>query len=121
MTGFINGELKTEQNAQNTLFAADATSGVYNNQPREFSMEAKAVFNAGRALWQYYHAQLNINVNASLYDIREYFQGRNAAGRMNARSDDATYTLLIAELRAKLNALADKIKPKVYEYEFLKE
>jgi hypothetical protein len=31
------------------------------------------------------------------------------------------YTQLIAELRNKLNLLADKIKPKVYEYEFLKE
>ncbi len=40
---------------------------------------------------------------------------------MNARSNDETYTALIAELRAKLNALADKIKPKIYEYGFLKE
>lgn len=120
MTDFIQGKLKTEQAAQNSLFAVDATSGAYNNQPREFSTEAQAVFDAGRALWTYYHAQPNVNVNASLYDIREYFQGRNAAGRMNARSDDAKYTALITELRAYLNALADKIKPKVYEYGFLK-
>lgn len=37
------------------------------------------------------------------------------------RSEDATYTKLIDELRNKLSILADKIKPKVYEYEFLKE
>ena len=40
---------------------------------------------------------------------------------MNARSIDEKYTELIAELRNKLNILADKIKPKIYEYEFLKE
>ena len=121
MTDFINGKLKLAQAAQNTLFANDTVSGIYDNQPRQFSAEANAVFDAGRALWQYYHAQANVNVNASLYDIREYFQGRNAQGRMNARSDDAEYSALIAELRSKLNALADKIKPKIYEYGFLKE
>ena len=86
-----------------------------------FSEEATAVFDAGRELWKYYHAQKDVNVNASLYDIREYFQGRNDKGRMNSKSDDATYTKLIAELRSKLAILADKIKPKVYEYGFLKE
>jgi hypothetical protein len=60
-------------------------------------------------------------VNASLYDIREYFQGRNEQGRMNAKSQDAQYMTLIKELRNQLNLLADKIKPKVNEYEFLKE
>ena len=121
MTDFMNGKLKLAQAAQNTLFANDTVSGVHNNEIRQFSAEAKAVFDAGRALWQYYHAQPNVNVNASLYDIREFFQGRNAAGRMNARSDDAKYTALIGELRSKLNVLADKIKPKIYEYGFLKE
>ena len=120
MTDFINGKLKVAQAAQNTLFANETVSGAYNNQPREFSAEAKAVFDAGRALWQYYLAQQNVNVNASLYDIREFFQGRNDAGRMNARSDDAKYSALIAELRNKLNALADNIKPKIYDYGFLK-
>ena len=95
--------------------------GVYDNKPREFSEDATAVFDAGRELWKYYHAQQDINVNASFYDIREYFQGRNDKGRMNARSTDSNYTQLIGELRNKLNVLADKIKPKIYEYEFLKE
>ena len=54
-------------------------------------------------------------------NIREYFQGRNEQGRMNAKSDDARYMELISALRNKLNVLADKIKPKVYEYGFLKE
>ncbi len=86
-----------------------------------FSTEATAVFDAGRELWKYYHAQKDVNVNASLYDIREYFQGRNDKGRMNSKSDDATYMTLIGDLRSKLAILADAIKPKVYEYGFLKE
>ena len=86
-----------------------------------FSPEATAVFNAGRELWKYYHEQKEVNVNASLYDIREYFQGRNEKGRMNSKSDDATYMELIGNLRAQLAILADAIKPKVYEYGFLKE
>ena len=59
------------------------------------------------------------NVNASLYDIREYFQGRSGNGRMNAKSEDEKYNELIGNLREKLNILAQKIEPKVYEYEFL--
>jgi hypothetical protein len=86
-----------------------------------FSQEAIAVFDAGRALWKYYHAQPSVNVNASLYDIREYFQGRNDKGRMNSKSDDAVYTELIGNLREQLKYLAQKIQPKVYEYGFLKE
>lgn len=121
MTHYINGKLKVEQATEGLLFENEATVGFYDNKPREFSEEAKAVFDAGRELWKYYHAQNNNNVNASLYDIREYFQGRNDKGRMNARSTDETYTALISELRNNLNVLADKIKPKIYEYEFLKE
>lgn len=60
------------------------------------------------------------NPNASLYDIREHFQGRNEAGRMNSKSDDETYMRLIQDLRSKLKTLAKKIEPKVYEYGFLK-
>ncbi len=115
MTDFINGKIKTEN--KTNLFSTTE------NQPikREFSEDAKAVFDAGRELWTFYHSQPNVNVNASLYDIREYFQGRNGQGRMNSKSDDKTYMDLIGELRNKLNFLADNIKPKIYEYEFLKE
>ena len=121
MSNFINGKLKIEHNSENSLFDNEDNVGVYNNKARVFSNEAKAVFDAGRELWKYYHTQEDANVNASLYDIREYFQGRNDKGRMNARSNDDNYTLLIAELRNKLNVLADKINPKIYEYGFLKE
>ena len=115
MTSFIKGKLPQTEEA--SLFGDNNV----NNQPLEFSEEAKAVFDAGRALWTYYHAQPNVNVNASYYDIREYFQGRNDKGKMNAKSSDETYTALHAELKNKMAILADIIKPKIYEYEFLKE
>jgi len=88
---------------------------------RVFSSEAKAVFDAGRKLWKYYHIQPKANVNASYYDIREYFQGRNAQGKMNAKSEDEEYTELLGNLREAMKALAKKIEPKVYEYGFLRE
>ena len=99
----------------------DNTIGVQHHSALVFSEEATLVFNAGRELWKYYHSQNEVNVNASLYDIREYFQGRNDKGRMNSKSQDATYMTLIGNLREVLAILADKIKPKVYEYGFLKE
>ena len=119
MTDFIKGKIKKE-NLNNTLFNHEE---IAESKPFVFSEEATSVFDAGRELWKYYHSQndVDINVNASFYDIRAYFQGTNAQGRMNARSQDAIYTKLIGELRNKLSILTDKIKPKVYEYEFLKE
>ena len=119
MTDFIKGKIKKDSSIE-TLFKDEA---IAESKPLVFSDEATAVFDAGRELWIYYHSQndVDINVNASFYDIRAYFQGANDKGRMNARSEDATYTNLIGELRNKLSILADKIKPKVYEYEFLKE
>jgi hypothetical protein len=115
MTDFINGKIKIEN--ETDLFG----NGTNQFKKREFSEEAKGVFDSGRELWTYYHNQPNVNVNGSLYDIREYFQCRNDRGRMNSKSDDEKYMELIGELRNKLNFLADKIKPKIYEYEFLKE
>ncbi len=117
MTDFINGKLIID-NGRSGLF--DSRESEVSGK-REFSAEAKAVFDAGRELWKYYHSQENVNVNASLYDIREHFQGRNDKGRMNAKSADAHYTSLITNLRQKLNLLASKIAPKVYEHGFLKK
>ena len=114
MTKFIQGKLPTETSAQ--LFNTEKNRTT----PLQFSREAIDVFKAGKDLWKYYHAQPDCNVNAALYDIREYFQGRNDKGKMNNKSKDEHYTLLIAELRPKLKDLAKKIEPKVYEYGFLK-
>lgn len=117
MTDFIAGKIKTEQTAD--LFS----NGIPESRKTAlvFSSEARTVFDVGRELWRYYHARPKCNVNASLYDIREHFQGRNDKGKMNNRSGDETYNELIAELRAALKTLAKKIEPKVYEYGFLKE
>lgn len=124
MVDFIKGKLKQ-----------DNTSDIFGNvvtprtTPLAFSVEAKVVFDAGRLLWKYYHKTINNsssflstkpNANASLYDIREYFQGRNAKGTMNHKSEDEEYTKLIADLRGALKVLAKKIEVKVYEYGFLK-
>jgi hypothetical protein len=92
---------------------------------KTFSAEAVAVLDAGREVWKYYHDKTKNNktasVNASFYDIREYFQGRKESGTMNAKSGDETYTALLAALREKLKTLAAQIRPKVYKYGFLKE
>jgi hypothetical protein len=92
---------------------------------RTLSAEAQLVFDAGLELWKYYHRQTvgnkTVSVNASYYDIREYFQGRNDKGVMNSKSMDETYNQLLGVVRDELRALAQKIQPKVYEYGFLKE
>jgi hypothetical protein len=113
MTDFIAGKIERTN--------GDLFSNGKKQKKIVFSPEAKAVFNAGKKLWQYYHSQKKANVNASLYDIREHFQGRNASGKMNNKSDDETYNELIADLRSALKILATKIEPKVYEYGFLKK
>lgn len=92
-----------------------------NGEPIEFSEDAKAVLDAGRDLWIYYHSQDGVDVNGSLYDIKEHFQGRNDKGKMNNRSSDEVYNKKIELLRNTLNILAKKITPKVYEYGFLNE
>ena len=90
-------------------------------EPLVFSPEATAVFDAGRELWRYYHAQPNANPNASYYDIRLHFQKRNEKGKMNPKSDDVEYMRLLANLKEAMEALRLKIVPKVYEYGFLIE
>lgn len=118
MTDFIRGKHQPQAaSGSGDLFG---TSSEQRNTPLQFSETATAVFDAGRALWRYYHAQKDVNVNASLYDIREYFQGRNEKGKMNNKSQNDTYNQLISQLREQLKQLAKKIEPKVYEYGFLK-
>jgi len=116
MTDFISGKTDVSVVREELFHNPNPTR----TEPLVFSAEAKAVFDAARKLWRFFHAQDDCNVNASVYDIREYFQGRNDKGKMNNRSDDQTYTNLIAQLRDTLKLLARKIEPKVYEYGFLK-
>jgi len=76
MSDFIKGKIK-KSNGNGDLFNKPK---VENGTKCRFSPEAKAVFDAGRELWRYYHSRKGINANASLYDIREHFQGRNEKG-----------------------------------------
>ena len=114
MIGFIDG--KIIKNGYSNLFEQQEDKFWIK---REFSTEAQNVFEAGKNLWRYYHEQPKCNVNVSLYDIREYFQGRNENGKMNNKSSNETYNELIVKLRFALKILAKKIEPKVYEYRFL--
>lgn len=84
-----------------------------------FSQEAQEVFDAGKELYKYYHSKENSNPNASFYDIKEYFQGRNDKGKMNVNSNDEVYVGLLGNLKEKQKVLGDKIAKKVYEYGFL--
>lgn len=114
MSRYIHGRLRHDGNAD--LFGLNTARTT----PLEFSKEAQSVINSGRELWIYYHQQPGCNVDASLYEIREFFQGRDDTGKMNPRSDNETYTALIGEVRRNMRILIDKIGPKVYEHGFLK-
>ena len=123
MTDFIKGKIKPTPPPQTinlftSVYMVSEPEAEY-QVPLHFSEKAKAVFEAGRQLWVYYFTQPNADANASLYDIREHFQGRNANGKMNNKSEDKTYNQLIGNLRETLNRLAKQIEPKVYEYRFL--
>ena len=121
MTDFIKGKIKpTEEEEHQKIFNQDNLN-LIPSAPLVFSSEAQAVFDAGKELWRYYMKQENSNPNASLYDIREHFQGRNDKGKMNNNSSDETYTELIGKLREALKVLAEKITPKVFEYGFLRK
>jgi len=120
MTDFIKGKIQPDDYKPDIFTVLKEPRAKYVS-PLKFSPEATAVFDAGRELWKYYFTFKAITANPSLYDIREFFQGRNDKGRMNTKSTDEKYTKLIGELRDKLNILANKIVPKVYEYGFLKE
>ncbi|WRD05532.1 hypothetical protein E5K72_07295 [Helicobacter pylori] len=117
---FLKGGIKEEGDS---LFLNDKKE----NKPLKFSPSASSVFDAGREVYRYYHAQdftnRPYNANASLYDIKEFFQGRNAQGKLNlpAKAKDEYYKQLYANLQDALKDLAKEIQPKVYEYGFLRE
>ena len=118
MTEYISGKSRPKKEAD--IFSCT----IDDNNPLKFSEEAVAVFDAGRELWRYYHSQPDSNPDASLYDIKLYFQGtktmKNGKIQMKSDSEDKTYTELIHNLRDKLKTLASKIEPKIYKYGFLK-
>ncbi|GAA8925181.1 hypothetical protein HpEKA49_14370 [Helicobacter pylori] len=116
---FLKGKIKEEGDS---LFL----NAKKENKPLEFSQSALNVFNAGKEIYRYYHHKISNrpdNANASLYDIKEFFQGRNAQGKLNlpAKAKDEHYKQLYANLQDALKDLAKEIQPKVYEYGFLRE
>ncbi|WPC23617.1 hypothetical protein N4239_11800 [Brachyspira hyodysenteriae] len=115
MTDFINGKIKTEDKglliSENNFYKGD--------KKIDFSYEALLCFEAGRELYKYYHSFDNINIDASFYDIRAFFQGFKNR-RMNSKSEDEKYNALIKNLKEKTDILAKKISYKVYEHGFLK-
>ena len=123
MTDFVKGKFgyegQLQQNVQQELFSIETESFVP-TEPIQFSAEAQSVFNAGRELWRYYHSYPNVNVNGSLYDIREFFKGRDENGKVNSYCDDKRYNELNGKLTSSLDELAKKIERKVFEYGFLK-
>jgi len=114
MKDFLGGKIKPTPKNEGDLFATTENTELI------FTAAAKSVLSVGRELWKYYHTKDDANPNASLYDIKEYFQGRNDKGKMNPTSNDPVYTRLLCELKEALRALGEEIKPKVYEYGFLR-
>jgi len=114
LTDYMSGNIKFENSELFEEF-------IKRKGKMDFSDEAKAVFKSGKKLWQYYHSQPTADINAGLYDIREFFQCRDDNGKMNNKSGDDKYNELIGDLRSSLKILALKIQPKVYEYGFLLE
>lgn len=113
---FINGKIKN--NSKQNLFEKNENTKI------KFSKQAKEVFDEGLELYKYYHSfkeDIKYKTNASYYDIRLFFQGRNEKGRMNPTSKDETYNQILKKLKNKMDTLAQKIAVKVYEHGFLRE
>lgn len=122
MYNSLHNKIKVEQK---TILSLDFKDDDRDTDDKDYipikhlSEEATIVMKAGRNLWRYYHAQPQSNPNASLYDIKLHFQGRDKKGKMNNSSTDKEYMLLIGALRDAQRNLAKRIVPKVYEYGFL--
>jgi hypothetical protein len=116
---FTAREVNAKDNFKSTFMSG------YIKQRERFSKEAESVLVAGKALWTYYHEKTKKlrtpPVDASLYEIREYFKGRDGQGRMRAKAEDDRFNELDKALRSALKKLAAKIQHKVYEYGFLKK
>lgn len=114
MSDFLAGKIKPEQ-----------SNDLFSEAPISFSKQitpiAQSVLDAGRELWRYYHEQPDANTNASLNDIRDYFKGKGKNGNRNQKSKDQQFTALDDNLKNALKKLATEVRPKVYEYGFLKK
>lgn len=128
MRDFLQGKIKrdcaTNKDSKQSLFGDDDMAFIP-TKPLTFSQEAQEVLKAGKELFRHYHTQSkedeDYNPNASLYDIKAYFQGFNDKGRMNPpqKADDEVYKQKLGTLNYALKTLAKNIESKVYEYGFL--
>jgi hypothetical protein len=108
MYKFIKGKLKSEESG--TFLEEDKMR----TSPLIFSPDAQAALDTALELWKIYHKQPQINVNASLFDIKQFFKGAGKDG------NDENYSRLTHLLREKMTELAQKIEKKVFEYRFLR-
>ncbi|WP_394965914.1 hypothetical protein [uncultured Helicobacter sp.] len=124
LQGKIKHDCKTNKDSKQSLFGDDDMAFIP-TKPLTFSQEAQEVLDAGKELFRHYHTQSkedkDYNPNASLYDIKAYFQGFNDKGKMNPpqKADDEVYKQKLGTLNYALKALAKNIESKVYEYGFL--
>jgi len=116
MADFISGKIKNETDSDTLI--KDVDEFVFDGS-LSFSDVANDILNDGKVLWEYYQKQPKINVNASLYEIKEHFQGRDANGKMNKTSQDAHYNDLMNNLKVDMKLMTEKIASKVYQYGFL--
>lgn len=128
MADFLHGKRKRDSlhYTSDNLFSDSEVDSAAERVPiNNLSKEAKAVYEAGKSLWTYYMSKPNINTNASLYDIKAFFQGTKVTSKgkemMNSDSPDQEYTALLTKLKSALKVLASHIQPKVYYYGFLME
>ncbi len=122
---FMAGRYRAEA-PRNRAGETQTTFAYFNDEnengqssPIKFSNEAKAVFSSAREVWRLYHSEPDAMPDASFYEIREHFQGRNPRGVMNPDSDNAEYMRLMEIFKSAYKQLSEKIEPKIYEYGFL--
>lgn len=113
---------ETEVGAQGKFESSFVVDFIKTNSI-QFSKQALMVLNIGRELYKYYHKQKvrNININASIYDIKELFQGRDIKGKMNNKSNDNRFNEIMDKLKQELNVLRELILQKGYKYGFIKK
>lgn len=124
LTDFLAGKLGEKIKYEQPKFFSENEPSFVPTEPLKFSPEAQAVFDAGREIWRYYYQKTKGQNTASkqptLYEIKEYFKGRKKEdGKMKNKSASNEFNRLEETLKGKLQILAEKIQPKVYEYEFL--
>ena len=126
MADFLHGKVKRApvESVQGDLWSESEAKAVAEKAPLEaISPEARAVLDAGKAIWRYYMSQPGARPNASFLDIRARFQGYKTDKRgkkiMNSDSTDPEYSALLRDFRAKVKLLEKHIEPKIYKHGFL--